>query len=144
MILSMAIPLDILEKWLDKVKVFHSHKLRIDDLQSGNHPYTFHSHQNSSSHLPCDPNTMEVDFVKLKKLTLQKCAKYMREGCCFKCRKVSHDARSCRFSGQPQQNLNSPQTSQQVHHTEDVPIPPTPVEKTTVSAFFAYIHFLEK
>ena len=65
----MATPPDTLEEWLDKAKVFHGHKLRIDDLWSWNCPYTFRSHQTSSSHMPHDPNTMEVDFIKLKKLT---------------------------------------------------------------------------
>ena len=77
MILSIATPPDTLEEWLDKAKVFHSHKLRIDDLQSGNCSYTFHPHQTSSSCPAWDPNTMEVDFVKLKKLTPQEHAKYV-------------------------------------------------------------------
>ena len=71
MILSMATPLDTLKEWLNKAKVFHGHKLRIDDLRSGNHSYTFCPNQTSSSRQPHDPNTMEVDFVKLKKLTPQ-------------------------------------------------------------------------
>ena len=98
MILSMAALPDTLEEWLDKAKSFHSHKLRIDDLRSGNCSYTFCPHQTSSSCLSHDPNAMEVDFVKLKKLIPPEYAKCMREEHCFKCRKVGHDAKNCRSS----------------------------------------------
>ena len=135
-ILSMTTPPDILEEWLDKAKPFHSYKLRIDDLQSRNRSYIPCPYQNSFSWTPCDPNTMEVDFIKLKKLTLQKHAKYMREGQCFKYRKISHDARNCRSSSQSQKN---PSTSQQIHHIKD-----TPIEKPVTSTFSAYTHTVGK
>ena len=154
MILSMATPLDTLEEWLNKAKVFHGHKLRIDDLRSGNRSYTFCSNQTSSSYQPCDPNTMEVDFVKLKKLNPQEQAKCMREGHCFKCRKTGHNTNNCRSSRRPQQNPNSPQASQQVRHAEDVPDTPTPdtptpdtptpVKTASVSTFSAYAQSLGK
>ena len=144
MILSMATPLDTLKEWLDKAKVFHGHQLRIDDLWKGNHFHSFRSHPTSLSHPSCDPNAMEVNFVKLKKLTAQEQAKCMREGHCFKCRKVGHNARNCRSSGQPQQNPGNPQTTQQIHHTKSAPVTPAPVEKTTTSAFSIYAHSIGK
>lgn len=95
----MATPPNTLEEWLDKAKTFHGHKLQIDNLRSGNCSYPFCSHQSSSSWTLHDPNAMEVNFIKLKKLTPQEHAKCMMEGWCFKCRKVSHDAKRCRSSG---------------------------------------------
>lgn len=87
---------------------------------------------------------MEVDFVKLKKLTPQKHAKCMREGQCFKCRKVGHDAKNYRSSGQPQLNPSTSQTPQQICCTEDIPVNPTPTEKTITSAFATYACTLGK
>ena len=46
--------------------------------------------------------------------------------------------------GQPQQNSNSPQTSQQVHHTKDIPVTPTPAKETAISAFSNYACSLGK
>ena len=146
MILSMATLPDTLEEWLDKAKVFHGHKLRINDFRGGigNHPYIFHFHQTSSPCTSYDPNTMEVNFVELKKLTPQEWAKCMREGHCFKYRKIGHNARNCRSSGQPQPNSNNIQMSQQIRHTKDVPVTSTPVKKATTYVFSTYAQTLGK
>lgn len=145
MILSMATPPDTLDEWLDKAKLFHGHKLRIDDLRSGNCSYPFHPHQNSSLWTSHDPNTMKVDFVKLKMLSPQEWAKCMKEGCCFKCRKIRHDARNCRTNmGKTQQNPWFSQTSrptQQVGLTTSTQVTPT---VTTSLVFSSYAQTLRK
>ena len=97
MIFSMTTPPDTIEVWIDKAKLFHGHKLRINDLRAGNYFNIFHPSSNSSQ-TNRDSNAMDIDFVMLKKLFPQEWAKCMREGRYFKCRKVGHDVKNCRSS----------------------------------------------
>ena len=64
---------------------------------------------------------MDVDLVRLKKLTSQERAKCMKEGRCFKCRKVGHDTKNCRTKNNA--TPNPPCSSQQILHTEATPVP---------------------
>ena len=96
MILSMASLPDTLEEWIEKAKLFHRHKLCIDELHSEGHYHSFQPQSSPSTRTTQDPDAMEVDFVKLKKLSPQEHVKCMREGWCFKCRKVGHDTRNWR------------------------------------------------
>ena len=41
MILSMALPPDTLEEWIERAKLFHGHKLRIDELHNGGRYHSF-------------------------------------------------------------------------------------------------------
>ena len=41
---------------------------------------------------------MDVDAISLSKLTPVECAKCMKEGRCFQCRKPGHNAQNCRSS----------------------------------------------
>ena len=84
---------------------------------------------------------MEVDAVRLKKLTPQERAKCMREGRCFKCRKIGHDARNCRTKTDI--TSKPPHPSQQVLHTEETPVP-TPSTKPKPSPFADYAQSLGK
>ena len=84
---------------------------------------------------------MEVDFVKLKKLSPQERVKCMREGQCFKCRKVGHDARNCRTTNRSQATPG-PSCPQQILHTEEVSV--TPVTKPKPSLLSDYAHTLGK
>ena len=94
MILSMQNPPDTLEEWIAKAKIFHNQKLRIDELRRGTRYSNFRT-TNPPSQTSFDPNAMEVDAIRLKKLSPQEHAKCMREGRCFRCRKTGHDARNC-------------------------------------------------
>ena len=71
MILSMASPPDTLEGWIEKAKLFHRQKLHIDKLRQGMRYSGFRTQTSLTPRTPRDPDTMEVDFVKLKKLTPQ-------------------------------------------------------------------------
>ena len=101
MILSMQDPPDSLEGWIMKAKTFHNQKLRIDEIRRGAQPSNFRTPNPSSTRTPPDLNAMEVDAVRLKKLSPQEHAKCMREGRCFQCRKTGHDARNCRTKTNP-------------------------------------------
>ena len=95
MILSMQSPSDTLEEWIVKAKTFHNQKLRIDELRRGTRYSRFRTPNTPSPQNPPDPNAMEIDAVRLKKLSPQERAKCMREGRCFRCRKTGHDAKNC-------------------------------------------------
>ena len=80
MILSMQNPPDTLEEWITKAKTFHNQKLRIDELRRGTQYSNFRTLNFPSSQTPPDPNAMEVNTIRLKKLSPQERAKCMREG----------------------------------------------------------------
>ena len=85
MILSMQDPPDSLEGWIAKAKTFHNQKLRIDELRKGTRYSNFRTQSSTSTRTTFDPNAMEVDAVRLKKLSPQERAKCMKEGRCFRC-----------------------------------------------------------
>ena len=80
MILSMTSPPDTLKEWIEKAKLFQGHKLCIDELRRGGCYNSFRPQPSSTTRATRDPNAMEVDFIKLKKLTPQERVKCMREG----------------------------------------------------------------
>ena len=141
MILSMASPPDDLPGWIEKVQLFHGQKLCIDKLRRSTCHPGFGFQNAPTPRTPRDPNTMDVDTVRLKKLTPQECAKCMKEGRCFKCRKVGHDAKNCRTKYDTM--TNPPRPSQQILHTKATPIP-TSSTKPDPSPFAAYAQSLGK
>ena len=135
MILSMQSPPDTLEGWIAKAKTFHNQKLRIDELRRGTQFSNFRTPNYSSPRNPPDPNAMEVDSVRLKKLSPQERAKCMKEGRCFRCRKTGHNARNCQTKANPSPGPSRP--PQQVLHTEETPVTP-PTTKLKSSPFADY------
>ena len=83
---------------------------------------------------------MEVDVIRLKKLSPQECTKCMREGRCFRCRKTGHDAKNCRTKNPTSGPSHPPQ---QVLHTEETPVTP-PITKPKSSPFTDYARSLGK
>ena len=141
MILSMQNPPDTLEEWIAKAKVFHNQKLRIDELKKGTQYSNFRTPNSSSSRTSFNPNAMDVDAVRLKKLSPQEWAKCMKEGRCFRCRKTGHDARNCRTKTNPTSGPSCP--SQQILHTEEAPAAP-PTAKSKSFPFVEYAQSLGK
>ena len=141
MILSMQDPPDTLEGWIAKAKTFHNQKLRIDELRRGTKYSNFRTQSAPSYRTTLDPNAMEVDAVRLKKLSPQERAKCMKEGRCFRCRKTGHDARNCRTKPTPTAGPSRP--PQQILHTEETPTTP-PVSKSKSSPFADYTRSLGK
>ena len=141
MILFMAsLPDDLLGQ-IEKAQLFHGQKLCIDELRRNTHYPGFRIQGTQAPQTPRDPNAMDVDVVRLKKLTPQKHAKCMREGRCFKCRKMYHDARNCRTKTDT--TSNPPCPSQQILHTEEIPTP-APSTKPKPSLFADYAQSLGK
>ena len=139
MILSMQNPPDTLEEWIAKAKTFHNQKLRIDELRRGVRYSNFRTPSTPSPRTPSDPNAMEVNSVRLKKLSPQERAKCMREGRCFKCWKISHNAKNCRTKANPTPSPSRP--PQQVLHTEQTSVTP-PIDKPKSSPFANYARSL--
>ena len=84
---------------------------------------------------------MEVNSIRLKKLSPQERTKCMREGRCFKCQKIGHNARNCRTKTNPTPGPSCP--PQQVLHTEQTPVTP-PVDMPKSSPFADYACSLGK
>ena len=141
MILSMASPPNNLPGWIEKAQLFHGQKLCIDELRRSTRYLGFRFQNTPAPQTSRDPNAMDVDMVRLKKLTPQERAKCMKEGRCFKCRKVGHDAKNCRTKYDTMSN--PPRTSQQILHTEVTPIP-TSSTKPDPPSFAAYAQSLGK
>ena len=137
----MQDPPDSLEGWIAKAKTFHNQKLRIDELRKGTRYSNFRTQSSPSSRANPDPNAMEVDAVRLKKLSPQERAKCMKEGRCFRCRKTGHDARNCRTK--PTSAVGPSRPPQQVLHTEETPVNP-PATKPKSSPFVDYAHSIGK
>ena len=134
--LSMTSPPDTLKEWIEKAKLFHGHKLRIDELRRGGRYNNFRPQSSSNTRTTQDPDTMEVDFMKLKKLSPQERAKCMREGRYFKCRKVGHDTKNCRTTNQSQPTPG-PSHPQQILNTEEVPVTPITKPKSSILSDYA-------
>ena len=137
----MAFLPDDLLGWIEKVQLFHGQKLYIDELRRSMHYPGFRIQGTQAPQAPRDPNTMDVDVVRLKKLTPQEQAKCMREGRCFKCRKTSHDAKNYRTKTDVASN--PPCSSQQILYTEETPIS-IPSTKPKPSPFMDYAQSLGK
>ena len=84
---------------------------------------------------------MEINVIRLKKLSPQERAKCMREGRCFRCRKTGHDARNCRTKTNSTPNPSRP--PQQVLHMKETPATPTVIESRS-SPFAEYARSLRK
>jgi hypothetical protein len=95
MILSMSSPPTTLDKWVEQAKTFHAQKMRILALKGGQKSLLYLS-PNPRNHR--DPDAMDVDTVTLSTLTPTECAKCIREGRCFRCRKTGHNATNCNSS----------------------------------------------
>ena len=141
MILSMQNPPDTLEEWIVKAKTFHNQKLRIDELRRGTRFSNFRTPNYSSPRNSLDPNAMEVDTIRLKKLSPQERTKCMKEGRCFRCRKTGHSVRNCQTKANPPPGPSRP--PQQILLTEATPTAPS-TAKSKPSPFSDYAQSLGK
>jgi hypothetical protein len=139
MILSMSSPPTTITKWVEQAKTFHAQKMRILALRRGRTPPSSFS---SSPRNHRDPDAMDVNTVTLSKLTPTECAKCIREGRCFHCRKTGHNTTNCNSSRNPPsrftphpQNIRSSETQ--------VPSNSAPSPPKVLSPIEAYINSLK-
>ena len=90
---------------------------------------------------------MDVDSVTLFKLTPVEQAKCMKEGQCFRCRKIGHNAQNCCTSS-PSQSSPSPSRPQQIRvaHTQPKPSknPFTPPPRSALDEYVNSLKTLGK
>ena len=109
---------------MEKAIDFHKQKACIITLKKGQGLPLFSF--SSNLHSTKDPDAMDINSIRLKKLSPADCAQCIREGLCFRCRKKGHSANECWFSqtsGKSKGNYHP----QQVRNTETtvIPTPPT-------------------
>ena len=104
-----------LKAWMEKGIDFHKQKARIIALKKGQGLPLFSF--SSNLHSTKGPDTMDVDTIRLKKLSPADQARCVREGLCFRCHKKGHSANKCRSSQTPRKPKGN-YHPQQVRNTE--------------------------
>jgi hypothetical protein len=137
MILSMSSPPTTITKWVEQAKTFHAQKMRILVLKKGRTPPSSFSNAPRNQR---DPDAMDVDTVTLSKLTPTECAKCIKEGRCFHCRKTGQNTTNCNLSrNSPSRFTPRPQTIR----SAETQVPSTSISPKTLSPIEAYINSLK-
>ena len=93
MIYSMEKVPTTLKAWMEKAINFHKQKARIIALKKGQglplSSFSFNSRPTK------DPDAMDVNTVRPRKLSPANCARCIREGLCFRCHKKGHSTNEC-------------------------------------------------
>ena len=93
MIYSMEKIPSTLKAWMEKAIDFHKQQARIIALKKGHGlPLSSFSSNLCSTR---DPDTMDVDIIRLRKLSLADQARCIRKGLCFRCHKKGHSTNEC-------------------------------------------------
>ena len=93
---------DKIDNWYSKAIHFQNQWDHTDQItqRSGRSTQTFQSFS-SSTKTTKDPNAMDVDAVKLKKLTPEEREECFKKGLCLQCCKKGHMANACPTSSNP-------------------------------------------
>lgn len=117
-IMSMDTVPTTIEGWYTKAIHFKNQWERADVLDTRRktfnspHQKTYTPHRPTQA--PRDPNAMDVDAIRLEKLTDNERQRCMREGLCLRCRQPGHFANKCRTNIRPNNNV-------QVARIEELP-----------------------
>ena len=103
---SMEMVPDQIDDWYKRAQKFqtqYEHAKEVENRRKGTAPI-FRPLPSSSTPAK-DPNAMDVDVIRLGKLSQEEREKCFKQGLCFRCRKPRHNSHNCKtFSG------NRPQT----------------------------------
>ena len=95
-IMSMDTIPSTINDWYKKAIHFQTQWDRADEIARRNvkpsHSYQTFSPSSSKSH---DLNTMDVDAIKISKLTPEERKRCQKQGLCFRCRKSGHLSNAC-------------------------------------------------
>ena len=96
-IYSMKILPTTIDDWYKKALTFQTHYERAKEVEQRrrNPAGTYQPFTATSTTSARDPNAMEVDAIKVAKLTKEEREHCMKEGLCLRCRKKGHMARNC-------------------------------------------------
>ena len=134
MIYSMEKVPTTLKAWMEKAIDFHKQKARIIALNKGQGlPLSSFSSNSCSTK---DPDTMDINTIRLKKLFPANRAQCIREGLCFRCCKKGHSANEYRSSQTPRkpkgnyhpQQVRNTETSEPSVTTTATITPATPID----------------
>ena len=140
MIYSMEKVPTTLKAWMEKAINFHKQKARIIALKKGQGlPLSSFSSNSCSTK---DPDAMDVDTIRLKKLSPANRAQCVREGLYFRCCKKGHSANECQSSQTPGKSKGN-YHPQQVRNTEtSEPFVTTTATIAPITPINAYIQNL--
>ena len=137
MIYSMEKVPTTLKAWMEKAINFHKQQACIKALKNGKGlPLSSFP---SNSHSTKDPDAMDVDAIRLKKLFLADRAQCIREGLCFRCHKKGHSTNECCSSQTPRKPKGN-YCPQQIRNTETTVTPTATI--TPITPINAYIQNL--
>ena len=140
MIYSMEKVPNTLKVWMEKAIDFHKQQAHIIALKKGHGlPLSSFSSNLCSTR---DLDTMDVDTIHLKKLSLADRACCIREGLCFRCCKKGHSTNECQ-SSQTQGKSKGNNCPQLVRNAEtSSSSAPTTATIASITSINAYIQNL--
>ena len=97
-IMSMDMILEKIKKWYTKAIHFQTQWERAEEISQWNcqpTKSTYHMFSSSSSTKPKDPNAMDIDVIRVFKLTPNERKRCIEKGLCFRCRKAGHLSTTC-------------------------------------------------
>jgi hypothetical protein len=96
-IYSMETVPTTIDEWYKKALTFQTHYERAREVeQRRKNPSAVYRPFSSTTTTPTrDPNAMDVDAIRVAKLTKEERDRCMKEGLCLRCRKKGHMARNC-------------------------------------------------
>ena len=102
-IMSLDTVPDKTDKWYSKAIHFQNQWDCVEQIaqQSGKSTQTFQSFSSSPRMTTKDPNAMDVDTVKVKKLTLEEREECFKKGLCLWCHKKGHMVNACPIFSDP-------------------------------------------
>ena len=103
-IMSLDMVPDKIDEWYSKAIHFQNQWDHAEQIaqQSRRSTQTFQSFSSSPRTMTKDPNTMDVNVVKIKKLTPEEWEECFKRGLCLQCHKKGHMVNACpTFSDSP-------------------------------------------
>ena len=96
-IYSMEMVPTTIDNWHKKALTFQTHYKRAREVEQRrkNPTGTYHPFTTTPTTPARDPNAMEVDVIKVAKLSKEERERCMREGLYLRCRKKGHVAQNC-------------------------------------------------
>ena len=113
-IMSMDTVPSTIDDWYKKAISFQTQWERAEEISKRNSKPAHQSYHSFSTPAKArDPNAMDVDVIKVGKLTAEEHKKCMEKGLCFRCRQPGHMSSKC-----PKYKDGAPKVRQVV---EDLP-----------------------